>query len=134
METNLSSIHEDAGLITSLTQWVRIRRCCELWQRGCRCGSDPKLLWPWLWLEARSLIQPLPWELPYAAVTALKSKKKKKRKEKRKINFVSKPRNLSLLHVTPDVFVGSLFLLWCELGRETERTLSKCTASYWVIL
>ena len=29
-ETNLSSIHEDTGLIPGLSR-LRIQRCCELW-------------------------------------------------------------------------------------------------------
>ena len=40
--------------------------------------------WLWLYLAAIALIQPLTWELPYAAGVALRSKKKKKKKKKKK--------------------------------------------------
>jgi len=43
---------------------------------GCRCGSDPAWLWLWHRLAAEAPIQPLVWELPYAAGAALKRKKK----------------------------------------------------------
>ena len=36
---------------------------------GCRHGSDQVFLW--LWLEVAALIQPLAWELTYAAHAAL---------------------------------------------------------------
>ena len=58
---------------------------------GGRWGLD--LTWPWLWhrLAAAALIQPLAWELPYAAGVALKRKKGKKLSfeyyEKKKKNF-----------------------------------------------
>ena len=45
---------------------------------GHRRGSDLVLLW----LVAAALIQPLAWELPYAAGAALKCKKKKKKKKR----------------------------------------------------
>ena len=43
---------------------------------GCRCGSDPELLW--LWLAAVARIRPPAWEL-YALSAALKRGKKKKK-------------------------------------------------------
>ena len=42
---------------------------------GCIYGSDPTLLWLWYRPAAAAPIQPLAWELLYAARMALKSKK-----------------------------------------------------------
>ena len=39
---------------------------------GRKHGSDLALLWLWRGLAATALIQPLAWEPPYAASTALK--------------------------------------------------------------
>ena len=46
---------------------------------GLRCGSDPKLLWPWRMLAAVAPIRLLAWEPPYAMGAVLgKTEKKKK--------------------------------------------------------
>ena len=57
---------------------------------GCRCGSDPALLWLWLRPTAVALIRPLAWELPHAMSVALKRPKKKKKKKKKKKNTKEK--------------------------------------------
>ena len=51
---------------------------------GRRHSSDLTLLWLWWRPAAVALIQPLAWELPYAAGAALKRKKKKKKERKKK--------------------------------------------------
>ena len=69
---NLTSIHEDAGSIPSLVQWVAVN-CGE----GHRHGLDPELLWLWRRPVATTPIGPLAWESPYATGMALKRRKDK---------------------------------------------------------
>jgi len=52
---------------------------------GCRCGSDPALLWLWRRPGATAPIGPLAWEPPYAAGAAQEIAKKTKKKKKKKI-------------------------------------------------
>ena len=76
---NPTSIHEDAGLIPDLAQWVGgsgIAMSCGVGRRG---SSDPTLLGLWCRLAAVAPIQLLSWELPYAVGATLFKKKKKKK-------------------------------------------------------
>ena len=66
-ETNLTSIHEDAGSIHGLAMSYGV---------DCRQGLDLSWLWLWYKPEAVAQTQPLAWELPHVAGAALKSKKK----------------------------------------------------------
>ena len=48
---------------------------------GCRCSSDPTLLWLWYGLAAVALIRHLVWEPPSDVGVALKSQKQNKTKQ-----------------------------------------------------
>ena len=57
---NLTSIHDDVGLVPAFTQWVK------------------GLAWLWYRLAAAAPIRPLAWERPYATRAAQKRQKKKR--------------------------------------------------------
>ena len=67
---NLTRNHEVAGLIPGLARWVGDLGIAESCGVGCRCGSDPALLWLWCSLVATAPIGPLAWESPYAVGVA----------------------------------------------------------------
>ena len=77
---NPTNIHEDAGLIPDVTQWVKGSSIAVSYGGGCRCGSDMVLLWLCLRPAAAALIQPLAQELLYAVGVALKNKTKQNKK------------------------------------------------------
>ena len=52
-ETNPTSIHENAGSIPGITQWVSVAVSC-----GVHCSLDPTLPWLWCRPEAIALIRP----------------------------------------------------------------------------
>ena len=67
----------------ALLSRLRIWRCCDLWCRGCRHGSDPELLWLLRSPAATAPIRPLTWEPPYAVGTAQEMAKRPKKKKKK---------------------------------------------------
>ena len=72
---NPTSIYKDAGSNLGLTQCIKGSSGAMSCSVGHRHGSDPKMLWLWCRPAAAALVQPLPWQLPYATGVALKRQK-----------------------------------------------------------
>ena len=49
---NMTSVHEDVGLIPGLTQWFKESSVVSSCSVGCRHESDLALLWLWQRLAA----------------------------------------------------------------------------------
>ena len=71
---NPTGIHEDAGLIPGLPQWLRIQHCCKLCQRSqMQLGSGVAMAVAVA--SSCSSESTLAWDLPCATGVALKKKK-----------------------------------------------------------
>ena len=68
-------------MIPALAQWVKHLAIAVSCSVGCRCGSDPVLLWLWHRPVATAPIRPLAWEPPHAARAAQEMAKRQKKKK-----------------------------------------------------
>ena len=71
---------------------------------GCRCGSDPTLLWLWSRPVATALIRLLAWEPQYAAGEALEKAKRQKQKKQNKTKKKKREEGAARLGGKPKVW------------------------------
>ena len=93
---------------------------------GCRFGSAPSLLWLWCRPAATGLIQPLAWELVYAAGTALKSKKIKEEESMLEWKWLKTIWGYSPFHIKKImlIFTRTLHRATMQLCLDTEPRIS----------
>ena len=81
---------------------------------GCRCSSDPELVWLWHRPVATAAIRPLAWEPSCGMGAALeKAKRQKKKKKKKKFKYVEK--------MEPSYIAGGT-VTWGHLGSQSGNS------------